>query len=167
MKKSYLYNFFPVKEDEERYAAAAASSAFGPRLQRMLVEIRDVHPPPEIDPRDPWPIKKALNHYEIASGKVIVSFNDTFEHILRYWNFGMATNITVWGRKVAVLVWDVTNEKKPRSYDGSNVYFQMTPSGNCLLTCGEMMNARNMKAEDKIGLCWENKNSCFHIKLFR
>ncbi|GFP82042.1 hypothetical protein PHJA_000347500 [Phtheirospermum japonicum] len=163
-RKSFVYNFFPLKEDEER--SAAISTAFGPRLHRGLVEIRDVHPPPELDPHHPWKIKKTLNPYEIASGKIIVSFQDAFEHVLRYWNYFMAKHVTMFGRKVSVVVWDVTNEKNPRKYEGNNVFFQMTPSEQCLITCSEMMKDRKLKADDNIGLYWEPRESVFRFRLF-
>ncbi|KAL3632682.1 hypothetical protein CASFOL_025666 [Castilleja foliolosa] len=165
MRKSYCYNFFPIKEDEER-STASASTSLGPCLHRMLVEIRDVHPPPEINPYHPWKIKKALNHDEIDSGNIIVSFHDAFEHILRYWNFFMATHVAMFGRKISVGVWDVTNEKNPRKYDGDRVFFQMIGSESCILTCSEMMKDRKMKVDDNIGIYWEPRESVFRVKLF-
>ncbi|CAA0814212.1 Unknown protein [Striga hermonthica] len=156
LKKSYLYNFFPAKEEE---------GMVGTHLPRTLVEIRDVHRPPSPE-AGRWGIKKSISQHEVASGKVVVSFGDTFEHVLRHWNLVMAANIAVWGRKVAVVVWDVTDEKNPMRYEGGHIHFHMTPSGSCLLTCGEVLRARGVKAEDVIGLCWDSKDSCFHIKLF-
>ncbi|KAL8041080.1 hypothetical protein ABFS82_10G140400 [Erythranthe guttata] len=166
LKKTYYYNFFPTKGDEDSAAVAANPHPLGSRRNRMLVEMRDLYPPPVVDPNHPWQIKKTLNHYEISSGKIVISFNDTFEHILRYWNFCMANHIAILGHRVAVAVWDVTNEKKPKKYDGNEVYFQITPSENCILTCVGVMRDRNFKIDDYIGLYWDPKESNFRIKLF-
>ncbi|KAK4415346.1 hypothetical protein Salat_2642000 [Sesamum alatum] len=164
LRKTYFYNFYPSKAEEE--ASKANSTPTSSRHHRMLVEMRDVHPPPVLDPSSPWQIKKTLNHYEIASGKIVVSFHDTFEYILRYWNFCMANHIAVLGHRVAVILWDVTNEKKPKKYEGNDVYFQITPSENCILTCMEMMRDRRLKVDDYIGLYWDSREANFRIKLF-
>lgn len=163
LKKTYFYNFYPPKSEEE--AAFAFASATGFRYHRMLVEIRDLQPPPVLDPKQPWQIKKTLNHYEITSGKIAVPFNDTFEYILRYWNFCMANHIALQGHRVAVIVWDVTEEKQPRKYEGNDVYFQITPSENYLLTCVDLMRERKLKVDDYIGLYWDSRQSCFRVKL--
>ncbi|KAL3637014.1 hypothetical protein CASFOL_019313 [Castilleja foliolosa] len=163
-RKSYYYNFFPKKEDEEM-PPAANSTVLAPRLNRRLVEIRDVHPPPQLNPHDPWPIKKRLNHYEIATGKIILSFQDTFEHIFRYWHFPMCKYVTMLCRRIAVVVWDMTNEKFPRKYGRDDVLFQMTPSEHSLLTCPEMMHDRKLKADDNIGLYWDPMEGVFRVKL--
>lgn len=166
LKKTYFYNFFPSKAEEVSPPTINPPRPFWFRRQRVLVEMRDVHPPPVLDPTNPWQIKKTLNQYEVASGKIVVSFIDSFEHILRYWNFCMANHIAILGHRVAVPVWDVTNEKDPKRYDGNEVYFQITPSENCILTCTQMMRDRNLKVDDYIGLYWDSKQCSFRIKLF-
>ncbi|KAG8390055.1 hypothetical protein BUALT_Bualt01G0043600 [Buddleja alternifolia] len=148
LKKTYFYNFFPTKAMEE--ASLANPNPAGVGHQRMLVEIRDVYPPPVLDSRHPWQIKKTLNAYEISSGKVLVSFQDTFEYILRYWTFCMANNIAMLGKKVLVVLWDLTDEKNPKKYEGNEVYFQMILTGDCVLSCMEMMRNRNLKVDDYI-----------------
>ncbi|KAH6818612.1 hypothetical protein C2S51_002215 [Perilla frutescens var. frutescens] len=160
LKKTYFYNFYPVKAEEE----TAAPTGF--RYHRMLVEIRDVRAPPVLDPRQPWQIKKTLTHQEVTCGKVVVPFNDTFEYILRYWNFCMSNHIAILGHRVAVVVWDVTNERQPRKYEGNDVYFQITPSENYVLTCTALMRDRKLKVDDYIGLYWDPRQSFFRIKLF-
>ncbi|KAL1534055.1 hypothetical protein AAHA92_31458 [Salvia divinorum] len=160
LKKTYFYNFYPPKSEEE----TATPSGF--RYHRMLVEIRDVRPPPMLDPNQPWQIKKTLNHYEVTSGKIALPFNDTFEYVLRYWNFSMANHIAILGHRVAVVVWDVTNDKQPMKYEGNDVYFQITPSENYVLTCMDLMRQRNLKVDDCIGIYWDCRQSFFRVKLF-
>lgn len=164
VRRAYYYNFYPSRAEEE--AGVANSSVTGGRYRRMLVEIRDVHMPPLYNPHHPWQIKKSLNHFEVASGKIIVSFNDTFQHILRYWNLCMANHLAIFGHRVAIVLWDFTVDKNPRKHKGNDVYFQITPGENYILTCMGMMRERNLKVGDKIGLYWDNKDSCFCVKYF-
>lgn len=153
LKKTYFYNFYPEEEEETA----------SPRYHRMLVEIRDVRAAPALDP---WQIKKALNYYEISAGKIVVPFYHTFEYILRYWNFCMSNHIAILGHRVAVVVWDVTDEKQPKKYQGNDVYFQITPSENYVLTCMNLMRDMKLKVDDYIGLHWDPTQSFFRIKFF-
>lgn len=78
----------------------------------------------------------------------------------------MANHIALLGHKVAVIVWDVTNEKQPRKYQGNDVYFQITPTENYVLACVDLMRERKLKVDDCIGLHWDPRQSCFRVKLF-
>ncbi|KAL8542184.1 hypothetical protein ACS0TY_003157 [Phlomoides rotata] len=164
VRKSYCYNFYLSRAEEE--GGAPNTAVTGSHYKRTLVEIRDVHPLIILNPHSPWQIKKTLNHYEIASGKIIVSFNDTFNYILRYWNSCMADYLAISGYKIGVIIWDVTNVKNPRKHKGKDIYLQITPSENYILTCMRMMRERNLKADDEIGLYWDTTTSCFNFKCF-
>ncbi|KAL8493453.1 hypothetical protein ACS0TY_024604 [Phlomoides rotata] len=164
VRKSYCYNFYPSRVEEE--GGEPNTSITGSRYKRMLVEIRDVYPPPIPNPHSPWQIKKIINHYEIASGKIIVSFNDTFNYILRYWNPCMADYLAISGYRIGVTMWDVTNVNNPRKYKGEDIYLQITTSENYILTCMRMMRERNLKAGDQICIYWNTKAFCFILKFF-
>lgn len=160
-KKTFYYNFFPTKAEENsfRYTAGMANG-------RKLIEMRDIYPPPVVDFENPWLIKKTLTHYETAFGKLVLSYNDTFEHVIRYWTLGMANFIAL-GQRVGVTLWDVTEEKNPKRYhQNSEFYLQMMANDECLLSCMELIRDRKLKVDDEIYLYWDSTENCFKFKLF-
>lgn len=163
-KKTFYYNFFPTKEEEE--SSKARNFEWGQAgVGRVMVEIRDIHPPPVVDPKNPWRIHKTLNQYEIDSGKLVLSWHDTFEHVLRYWSIGMANSIDL-GLKVDVAMWDVTQENYPRIYDQFHgAYLQMGERDDFYLACMALMKDRNLKVYDEISLYWDSNKSRFMFKL--
>ncbi|KAI3465049.1 hypothetical protein Pfo_021712 [Paulownia fortunei] len=138
-KKTFFYKFFPTKEEEECLKARKFGGG-----GRVMVEIRDVFPPPVVDPDNPWRINKTLNCYEIDSGKLVLSRNDTFEHVLRYWSIGLANNIAL-GLRVNVAMWDVTQENYPRKYESNDACLQMVGNDDFVLVCMALMKDRDMK----------------------
>ncbi|KAG8369237.1 hypothetical protein BUALT_Bualt15G0130700 [Buddleja alternifolia] len=158
-KKTFYYNFFPTKAEEEDLKARGA-----PTNGRVLVEMRDIYPPPMLDPNYPWMIKKTINLYEIASGKLVLSHNDAFEHVLRYWSLGMANYIAM-GQKVGVALWDVTEEGNIKKYQGNDVYLQMIANDDCVVACMDMIKERKLKVGDRVSLFWDPKETTFQFKL--
>ncbi|KAK4434159.1 hypothetical protein Salat_0578600 [Sesamum alatum] len=165
-KKTFYYNFFPSKAEEESSKArkgpvGSSSDVVG----RVLVEMRDIYPPPVLDPDNPWCLRKTLNHYEIAFGKLVLSSNDMFEHVIRYWSLGMANYVAL-GQKVGVTLWDVTEEENPRTYRNNDVYLQMMANDDCVLSCMELVKERKLKVDDEIGMYWDSKETSFKFKVW-
>lgn len=158
-KKTFYYNFVPTKAEEEALKARKASG--GLVDGRVLTEIRDLYPQPTIDPSNPWIIKKTLNQYEVVQGKLALSCNDAFEHVIRYWTFGMSNYVTM-GYRIGVYLWDATDEENPRKYHGKDVYLQMMPNDDFVLSCLDLF--KKLKVDDQVLVYWDCKNSCFKFK---
>ncbi|GFP79031.1 hypothetical protein PHJA_000046600 [Phtheirospermum japonicum] len=162
-KKTFYYNFFPTKAEEEHLKARKDEVQIP--HDRILLEIRDMYQPGVVDLENPWLIKKTLSQYETVFGKLILSFNDTFEHVLRYWTLGMANYIAL-GQRVGVAVWDVTEGENPRKYQNNyGFYLQMMVNNDCFLSCLELIKDRGLKADDEICLYWDIKESSFMFKV--
>ncbi|PIN12205.1 hypothetical protein CDL12_15188 [Handroanthus impetiginosus] len=164
MKKVYFYHFIRPKDQEDNLIECDAP--MGPPYHRILIEIRDVHPPPMLNPVDPWKIKKTLSQDEIETGKIVVSFNDAFEYIFRYWNFWMAKHVVLLRHRVSVVLWDVTYARNPKKHQGNGIYFQIALGDDFGLTCMELMRESNWKEGDYIGLYWDPVKSHVCVKVF-
>ncbi|KAL3337757.1 hypothetical protein AABB24_030071, partial [Solanum stoloniferum] len=112
LKKTFFYNFFPSKEEEE--ACKLKNTPYV--VTQELIEIRDIYPPPKIDLENPWQIKIKITSYEVEAGALLIPYIETFEYILRYWTLDMA-KILVNGCRVCVQVWDVTTDNAPKKYE--------------------------------------------------
>ncbi|KAL0432742.1 UNVERIFIED_CONTAM: hypothetical protein Slati_2608500 [Sesamum latifolium] len=165
-KKTFYYNFFPSKAEElDSLKARKGPVGSASDVGRVLIEMRDIYPPPVLDPDNPWLLRKTLNHYEIAFGKLVLSSNDTFDHVIRYWGLGMANYVAL-GQKVGVALWDVTEEKNPRKYWNNDIYLQMMANDDCVVSCMELMKDRKLKVDDEIGMYWDSKEADFKFKLW-
>ncbi|PHT81828.1 hypothetical protein T459_14843 [Capsicum annuum] len=160
MKKTFFYNFFPSKDEEE--ACKANNKPWV--ATRELVEIRDVYPAPIIDLKNPWQIKKKITRDEVVLGKVVVPFFETFEFILRYWKMGVTQSL-VNGYGVCVDVWDVTEENDPKKYEGGSVFFRKLYNDDYSLSCMGLFNDRRLDVGDEIGLYWDPRSSSLMFKL--
>ncbi|GFY97506.1 hypothetical protein Acr_12g0000470 [Actinidia rufa] len=160
MKKTFFFNLFPTKAEEDE---GTANISF--QLGRTLVEIRDLCPPP--DPTNPWQIRKQPTISDVVTGRLILSHKETFEHIFRYWSVEMA-NYVLSGNKAPVVVWDVTEENNPLGYRNDNVYFERGSSEE-FYVLGWMELARNriVSPGDDIGLYWDIRSASFHFKVFQ
>ncbi|CAH9129544.1 unnamed protein product [Cuscuta epithymum] len=157
LKKTFFYNFIPSKVEEE--ACMAGTGTW--QVQRTLLELRDVFPPPMVDPANPWQIRKVLTHYEAIAGKLVVPFADAFDHVFRYWGLCMVNQV-VMGQKSNVVLWDVTDQNSPKRYGG---WFEVLPGDDYILACMDLFKERGMAVEDEVGLYWDFKSSAFHFKL--
>ncbi|TMW98008.1 hypothetical protein EJD97_004645, partial [Solanum chilense] len=70
MKKTFFYNFFPSKSEEEACKVNNTQHI----VTRELMEIRDLYPAPIIDLQNPWQIKKKITHDEIVVGMLMIQF---------------------------------------------------------------------------------------------
>ncbi|OIT22493.1 hypothetical protein A4A49_55426 [Nicotiana attenuata] len=161
MKKTLVYNFIPTKAEEE--ACRASNTPW--IVTRQIKEIRDIYPPPIIDLKDPWQIKKIVTHYEAVVGKLVVPSAEAFEHIFRYWTVDMA-NVVESGRKKNVGLWDETDQKNPKKYHDELAYFEMLPNNDYALVCLDLFKDRGLSVDDEIGLYWDPRSSNFKFKLF-
>ncbi|CAK9145684.1 unnamed protein product [Ilex paraguariensis] len=160
MKKVFYYNYIPNKAEEE--ACKVSNTPW--QVTRVLEEIRDIYPPPVIDYQNPWQIKKTLTHYEAATGKLVVSFVDAFEHVFRYWTLCMANHVVL-GHKVTVIVWDVTEQNNPKRYRNDSVFFEMLPNDDYILACMDVFKDQCLNVDDEIGVFWDPRASTFQFKL--
>ncbi|PHT93113.1 hypothetical protein T459_00995 [Capsicum annuum] len=151
MKKTFFYNFFPSKAEEE-----ACNVNNTPWVAtRELVEIRDIYPAPIIDLEDPWQIKKRITRDEVILGKLVIPFFESFEYILRYWKLDMAKSLVMSENGMSVTVWDITKETEPKKYDGGNVCFRKLYTDDYSLSCIGLFNDHRLNVGDEIGLYWD------------
>ncbi|KAK2971983.1 hypothetical protein RJ640_005003 [Escallonia rubra] len=157
-RKAFYYNFVPSKVEDE--AAKSNNTRFG--VTRNLVEFREFHPASVFHPAFPWQIRKILVLSEVYTGKFNLSFNDTFEYIFRHWEFDMANHVAS-GKKLFVMICDVTDEKRPISH--INMYFEQAPDDSYLLESSGLVREHRLKEKDEIGLFWDTRFRAFHFKL--
>lgn len=164
-KKTFYYNFFPPKSEVETWIGMSTEDD---EVGKVLVEIRDIYHQPVLDYQNPWKIKKKLTHFEVAGGKILIPFHDTFEHIFRHWSFS-TVNHAVLGNKVSVLLWDVTEKHSPKQYLLSdNFFLELMPNDHdYILTCKELFFNRKLEIDDEIGMFYDPRMSYFQFKLFR
>ncbi|KAM3397322.1 hypothetical protein P3S68_000834 [Capsicum galapagoense] len=162
MKKTFFYNFFPSKAEEE-----ACNVNNTPWVAtRELVEIRDIYSAPIINLEDPWQIKKRITRDEVILGKMVIPFFESFEYILRYWKLDMAKSLVMSENGMSVKVWDITKETEPKKYDGGNVCFRKLYTDDYSLSCMGLFNDHRLNVGDEIGLYWDPRSSSFMFKLF-
>ncbi|XP_069146023.1 putative B3 domain-containing protein At1g51970 [Solanum lycopersicum] len=160
LKKTFFYNFFPSKEEEE--ACKINNTPY--QVTRKLVEIRDLYPAPRIDRQNPWQIKKKLTHDEIVVGMLIIPFFEMFEYILRYWTLGVAKSLEN-GCKVCVDMWDITEETIPKKYEGGSVWFKKLFYEDFSLWSIELFKDRRLGESDEIGIYWDPRSATLVFKL--
>ena len=165
MKKTFFYNFFPTKAEEEEAAKAGSSGANLP-VRREVIEIRDFYPPPEPDPANPWRIKKVVNNTDVLTGKLVLMHNDVFEHIFRFWSLEICNQV-VNGNKVYVAVWDLTPEGGPVPYQNERIYFGKGPRETYILGWLDVVRNDRVRPRDEVGLYWDQKSGTFHMKILR
>ncbi|KAG5606534.1 hypothetical protein H5410_028026 [Solanum commersonii] len=68
MKKTFFYNFFPSKVEEEACKVNNTQHV----VTRELMETNDLYPAPKIDLQNPWQINKKSTHDEIIVGKLMI-----------------------------------------------------------------------------------------------
>lgn len=164
MKKTFYYNFYPTKEEEE-----AALSNPNSQPSRTLVEINDVYPRTQPDPNDPWVIKKVVQPREIQSRKLVLPHNDAFEHVFRYWTVD-SVNIVLNGRICYTSISDFNDPHGlGRRYEHDGIYLRQEANNgdNFLLGWKELVQARRFNPGDEIGLYWDDMFKTFQFKLLR
>ncbi|XP_055808403.1 uncharacterized protein LOC129876947 [Solanum dulcamara] len=160
LKKTFFYNFFPSKAEEEACKVNNTPHV----VTRELIEKRDVYPPPKIDLKNPWQIKIKITSGEVEARMLMIPFIETFEYILRYWTLEMA-KILVNGCGVHVDVWDVTAENFPKKYEGESVCLWKLYNDDYSLLCIELFNDSRLGVGDEIGLFWDPRSLNFMFKL--
>ncbi|KAF3641221.1 putative agglutinin-2-like [Capsicum annuum] len=162
MKKTFFYNFFPSKVEEE---ACKVNNTPWIATQE-LVEIRDIYPAPTINLENPWQIKKIITRDEVILGNLVIPFFESFEYILRYWTLDVAKSLVINENGMRVNVWDITKENEPKKYDGGNVCFRKLYTDAYSLSCTGLFNDHILNVGDEIGLYWDPRSSSFMFKLF-
>ncbi|GMP91561.1 hypothetical protein CsSME_00042211 [Camellia sinensis var. sinensis] len=171
MKKTSYYNFIPTKAEEEEEEAhnLTATTNHHHRATRVVVEIRDVYPPPVFNPHNPFHIKKVLTPTEVTTARIALSFADTFDYVFRYWPVEAVKQVVVVGKRRCVLVWDVSDEKNPKSYINEDMFLERGSRSldrECyVLGCKELVKECRLNGGDEIGMFWEIKTATFHFKV--
>ncbi|KAJ4715628.1 B3 domain-containing protein [Melia azedarach] len=161
MKKTFYYNFLPSKAEEQ--AAIARGKPY--EVTRTLIEIRDYGnpPPPQFDPKHPWHIRKSITANEVFNGKLLLSHNDVFDHIFRYWTMDLC-NYVIRGNQFCVAIADYTDEETPKRFQSENIFVQ----GNYdtyVLGWADVVRSRLLQPGDEIGLFWDVGSATFGFKL--
>lgn len=163
MTKTWYYNFIPTKAEEE----AAKVQNMHYQVTRTLVEINDISPVQlPVDPNYPWLIRKAVGSGELRTGKLMLSHNDTFDHVFRYWTLEMCNHVVMGGRYLVTLV-DFTDEKSPRAYQSEHTFLERGLNETYLLGWLDIVQSRIFNAGDEVGLLWDIRAQVFHFKLLR
>lgn len=163
MTKTWYYSFIPTKAEEE--AAKAQNKHY--QVTRTLVEIHDIGPGQLLaDPNYPWLIRKAVESSEITTGKLVLSHNDMFDHVFRYWTLEMCNHVVEGGRYLVTL-FDFTDEKKPRGYQSEHTFLERGLNETYLLGWLDIVQKREFNAGDEVGLFWDVRTEVFHFKLMR
>ncbi|WMV50948.1 hypothetical protein MTR67_044333 [Solanum verrucosum] len=160
LKKTFFYNFFPSKAEEEACKVNNTPHV----VTRELVEIRDLYPAPKIILQNPWQIKKKITHDEIVVGMLMIPFFEMFEYILRYWTLEMAKTLEN-SCIVCVDMWDVTERNVSKKYEGGSVWLRKVYNDDFALWCIELFKDRGLGDGDEIGLYWDPRFSCLVFKL--
>ncbi|KAG5581163.1 hypothetical protein H5410_051790 [Solanum commersonii] len=147
MKKTFFYNFFPSKVEEE----ACKVNNTPHIVTRELVKIKGLYPAPKIDMQNPWQIKKNITHDKIVVGMLMIPFFVMFEYILQYWTLVMA-KILENGCSVCVDMWDVTGRDVSKKYDGGSVWLRKVYNDDFALWCIELFRDCGLGDGDEIGL---------------
>ncbi|KAB1225503.1 hypothetical protein CJ030_MR1G018604 [Morella rubra] len=160
MKKVLFYNFFPTKAEEE---AAKAQNSVHKVTPVCVVEIRDWLPPP---PVDFW-IEKVVSFNHIATRKLYLTHNETFEYVFRYWTVENASKIVV-GNRLYVMIMDITDTNSPIAYQGLNVFFERGAHIDYYaLGCKDLLEKKVFHLGDEIGLRWNKELGLFQLKVIK
>ncbi|KAI6695047.1 hypothetical protein NL676_022757 [Syzygium grande] len=162
-RKTFYYNFMPTKAEEE--AAKARNVPY--QVTRTLFEVNDISPPQlHPDPNYPWLIRKAVSNCEIVNGKLVLSHNDTFDHVFRYWTLETCNHVVMGGRYPVALV-DFTDEKSPRRYQSDHTFLERGLNETYILGWFDIIRNRLFNAGDEVGLFWDVRSGAFHFKMLR
>lgn len=160
MKKTFYYKFLPSKAEEEE--AKANNKPF--QITRELVEIRDLFPAPVIDPFNPWQIKKVVTETDIVTGKLVLSHQEVFDYVFRYWSLEMC-NYLLGGNKFYAVIWDQTDEKNPLRFHNEKIYLEQGPQDTYMLRWLDLVRKSMINPNDEIGLYWQTKSGTFQFKV--
>ncbi|KAF8034260.1 hypothetical protein BT93_C0528 [Corymbia citriodora subsp. variegata] len=162
-KKTFYYHFIPTKAEEE--AAKARNVPY--QVTRTLFEINDISPPQLLaDPNYPWLIRKVVSNSEIMTGKLVLSHNDIFDHVFRYWALETCNHV-VMGHKYLVILVDFTDEKSPKRYQSEHTFLERGVNETYILGWLDIVRNRLFNTGDEIGLFWDVRSGVFHFKMLR
>ncbi|WCJ40262.1 hypothetical protein M5689_021192 [Euphorbia peplus] len=156
MRKTFFYNFFPSKAEEEAEAARNAHH----QVTRSLIEIRDWNSGHRFDPTNPWQIRRVVTRNEIAMGEITLSHEEMLEYVLRSWKLESANHV-VQGNKCMVVLMDYTEENMPKTYPNSYVKAGGTNNECYVVGLADVFRGRVISAGDEIGLFWDMRPTSF------
>ncbi|RVX02240.1 hypothetical protein CK203_028296 [Vitis vinifera] len=159
MKKTFYYKFIPTKAEEE--IAKSSNTPF--QVTRELVEIRDLHAAPVIDPMNPWQIKRVVTNADIITGKIVLSHHEVFEYIFRYWTLEMCNHVLS-GNKFYAVIWDISDEKSPVRYHNKNIYLEQGPQDTYALGWMDVARKASINPNDEVGIFWQSRTETFQFK---
>ncbi|GAV89131.1 hypothetical protein CFOL_v3_32550 [Cephalotus follicularis] len=169
MKKTFYYNFFPIKTEEEAVIACNIPQ----QVTRTLIEIRDMGPSSPYtnsDINDPWKIRKLITNNVLKTGKLRLSHEEMFDHVFRYWTLDMANKV-VMGSKYFVTLLDYSDDHDntiiPKRYQTENTFFEKAISDTYVLGFLDLVHSRLLNPGDEVGLLWDTRSTTFSFKLLR
>ncbi|KAG5597827.1 hypothetical protein H5410_039059 [Solanum commersonii] len=95
--------------------------------EEEVIELIEIGLPCIFDPNNPWKIKKIITPQVLHQGNLVISFSETFDYILSYWNLDNAKQFVNGAVYTGVSMWDVTIcRKKTFSYKVNNTPLVVT-----------------------------------------
>ncbi|KAL9671351.1 hypothetical protein QQ045_008919 [Rhodiola kirilowii] len=163
VKKTIFYNFIPSKRVEAIYNETHLPLHWS----EQLIEIRDVHMPPDSAYLG---IHRILTDSEVHAGKIHLMHHVAFEHVFRFMPM-FETYAVVFGNEtgIALTIWDFTGFRnivfdKALSH---KALFQRCPDGHYTLDISELIVKRSIRPRDGFLLRYSQELSAFTFKLLR
>ncbi|GLT75504.1 hypothetical protein SLA2020_472230 [Shorea laevis] len=154
MKKTFYYNFFPTKVEEE--AAAAHNVQY--RVTRTLIEIRDLEHH-QASGVDPWRqiIRKSITASDVFMGKLSLSEQEMLD-LLRPCTLSKANSLLV-GDRSCILYDNTEGEVK------YHIDVERGSQDSYTLRCTSLFRNRNLAPGDQVGLFLDVSNEAFRFKI--
>ncbi|CAK7354964.1 unnamed protein product [Dovyalis caffra] len=159
MKKTFSYNFLPTKAEEE--AAVACNKPH--QVTRTLVEITDIYLAQSLctDPKNPWKIRKCITSKEILTGKILISHEDMFEHVFRYWTLEMAKHVILGNTSMVILI-----DYSGKRFKTGDAYVKNGPIRDTYVVgFMDVIRMQGLNPGDEIGIFWDRRGGTFGFKL--
>ncbi|KAF2322989.1 hypothetical protein GH714_032657 [Hevea brasiliensis] len=161
-EENLLLQFPATKAEEEAEAARNAQH----HVTRTIVEMKEFFIPPRIEPSSPWQIRRPITRNEVAAGELVLSHEEMFEHVFRFWNLDSANHV-VQGNKCFVVLIDYTEDNMPKTFQGA--YVKSCSNDTYVVGMMEVVRGRVINPGDEIGLFWDMRPATygFAFKLLR
>ncbi|KAG5607127.1 hypothetical protein H5410_028619 [Solanum commersonii] len=118
-------------------------------MKKNVIELIETGPPLIFDPNNPWKIKKSITPEVLHQGNLVISFSETFDYILPYWNLNNARKFVNGAVYTGVAMWDVTNEH------AGFIFSKLPNHDDYSLWILGLFNVYGLGVGDEIGLYWD------------
>uniref|UniRef100_M1DI30 Uncharacterized protein n=1 Tax=Solanum tuberosum TaxID=4113 RepID=M1DI30_SOLTU len=127
--------------------------------EEEVIELIETGPPLIFDPNNPWKIKKSITPEVLHQGNLVISFSETFDYILPYWNLNNARQFVNGAVNTGVAMWDVKNEH------AGFIFSKLPNHDDYSLWILGLFNVYGLGVGDEIGLYWDPRFQTFMFKL--